>query len=105
MPRLQLLGGGHIGQDHEFLNQPMTVEPRTRRDRCHVARFVQHDPTFREIEIERAPRLPRFQERPEGAVERGKRQSQVVPLVRRTLHLFVCQSGRTAHQAPPESMR
>ena len=52
----QLLGRGDIGQHHEFLDQPMAIESRPRRDTAHGAIVVQHHATFRQIEIERAAR-------------------------------------------------
>ena len=62
----QLLGGGDIGEDHEFLDQPVAVEPGARDDGNRAPVAVEHDLVLGQVELQRATRSPR-------AVERGKR--------------------------------
>ena len=67
---LQLLCGSHVGQDHELLDQPVAVEPLPRANVFHLAVAQDHLP-LRQVEIERAPRLPG---REQGAVGREERR-------------------------------
>ena len=53
---LQLFRGRHVGQDHEFLDQPVAVEALPWPDRLDPAIKQEHLP-LRQIKIERAPRL------------------------------------------------
>ena len=59
--------------------------------------LVQHNPAFRQVEVERAARLPGAQQGTEGGVERRERQAQIVALVLRILHLLVGQPCCRAH--------
>ena len=77
-PRLQFLGGGDIGEDHEFLDQPVAVEPLARhdRDRPPLARRARPGA--------RGGRAPARRARSRAAVERGEGAvERVEPLRRR----------------------
>ena len=66
---LQFLRRGDVGQDHEFLDQPVAVETRARRDAAHAAVAVEHDAAFRQVEVERAARGAGGEQRAEGGVQ------------------------------------
>src|SRR5215470_2145317 len=63
---LELLGGGHICQDHELLDQPMAVEANGALDRHRTPLGIEQDAMFGDIEIECAALSARFRERREG---------------------------------------
>ncbi len=62
-----------VGQHHELLDQPVAVEARARRDGGDPALLVQHHLALGQIEIERAARRARREQRAEGGVERSSR--------------------------------
>ena len=101
VPRLQLLGRRDIGEDHEFLDQPVAVEPGARHDRDRPPLAVEHDPVLGQVELQRAARPPGPVERGEGAVQRGQ------PLGRERQRPTVCRRGRPApprrSAAPPSA--
>ena len=68
--RLEFLGGGDIGKDHEFLDQPVAVEPQGRDDRDRPPFGVEHDPILAKVEFERAPRDASLGEGVERAIKR-----------------------------------
>ena len=65
----QFLGRGDVRQHHEFLDQPMAVEPRARRDAEHPSGVVEHHLPLRQIEIERAARGAGREQRAERGIE------------------------------------
>ena len=58
--RLQRLRGGDIGLDHEFLDQPVRVEPLRRDDAGHAAHLVEDDLALGQVEIERPALVARL---------------------------------------------
>ncbi len=66
---LEFLGGGDIGEDHEFLDQPVAVEPRSGNDRDRAPLGVEHDPVLADVELESAARGAGRGEGVERAVE------------------------------------
>ena len=99
------LGRGDVGGDHEFLDQPMAVEARSRLDRGDLAVFAQRYLQFRKIEVQRAAlvaaarqRFIRPVQRPDNGFEQRFRQ-----VVRRSvpglLNLFIGQARCGTHQA------
>ena len=67
---LQRLGRRDIGEDHEFLDQPMRVEALRDDDAIERAVGLQQDLSLRQIEIERAACVARLLHRAIGGVER-----------------------------------
>ena len=53
------LGGGDIGEDHEFLDQPVRFEPLRHDHAIDGAVGFEHDLAFRDVEIERAALVAR----------------------------------------------
>ncbi len=101
-PRFELLGGGDVGEDHEFFDQPVAVEPGARDDRDRAPVAVEHDPVLGEVERQRAARLSHPIERREGTIEcrqpfRGEREGVALAPVMRRLDRIVGQPGRRAH--------
>ncbi len=77
--RLQRLGGGDVGGDHVILDQPVRIEPRTRRDREDAPLLIQHHPSFGQVEVERLARIPRLGQRP-PAVPGGRSALSTSPM-------------------------
>ena len=105
---LQLLGRGDVGQHHEFLDQPVAVEARARRDLSDLAVLVQHHLALRQVEIERAARRPGGEQGAERGVERADQASgrpRSSPASCGLLHLLVGEAGGAAHQAAAEAVR
>ncbi len=50
---LQRLGGGHVSQDHEFLDQPMRLQPLGAGDAVDSAISFKQDLALGQVEIER----------------------------------------------------
>ena len=67
---LQRLGGGDIGEDHEFLDQPVGLQPLRRDHAVDGAVVLEQDLALRQIEIERLALGARALERFIGGVER-----------------------------------
>ena len=53
----QLAGGSDIGGDHEFFDQPVTIQTLDRGDRLNRTDFVENDFSFWQVEFQRAPVL------------------------------------------------
>ena len=53
---LQFLGRRDIGQNHELLDQPVTIQTRPWQDGQHFALRTEGDFPFRQIEVQRAAR-------------------------------------------------
>ncbi len=51
--RLQRLGGGDVGEDHEVLDQPVRVEALAEGDRQDLALVGEHDAPLGEVEVRR----------------------------------------------------
>ena len=49
---VQLFGRGHVGQNHEFLDQPVRFEPDNRMDALDLALAVEFKAAFRAAEIQ-----------------------------------------------------
>ena len=47
----QRLGRGDIGEDHEFLDQPVRIQPVAEVDRLHLALFAELDAPLRQVEV------------------------------------------------------
>ena len=65
----QRLGGGDIGEDHEFLDQPVRLQPLRRDHAVDGAVALEQDLALRQIEIER----PAFAARAHRALRRRRR--------------------------------
>ena len=111
MRRFQRLGGGDIGEDHEFLDQTMRLEPLRPSDAGEPPLLVEDQLALGQVEIERVPTLAldlhdgvRGVERLQHAFEERRRRL-VRPSVDRGLRLFVRQPGGRAHHDAMESMR
>ena len=108
--RLERLGGGDVGGDHEFLDQPVAHQPGPWLDLGDLAVGVEHDLAFRQIEVDRAALLARPEQRIEDAVEwRDDRLDErcgrlVGVAVMRRLDLLVGQARRRAHQAAHQTV-
>ena len=101
VPPLEFLGGGDVGQHHEFLDQPVAVEARPRRDAAHHAVAVEHDVAFRQVEIERAARRARGEQGAERGVQMREtgspRRAPAAPARRSAVRR--CASGRGRNDA------
>ena len=108
--RLQRLGGGDVGGDHEFLDQPMAVEPVPFLDVGDGAIVVEDDPALGQIDLEDAARFSRPGKGRVGTVE-GRNDGIVqgfnlgirASVVAR-LHLLIGQARRRPHKAASETM-
>ncbi len=67
---LQSLGGRHIGEDHEFLDQPVRIETRRNDHAIDGAVGFQQDLALGQVEIERLAFLALVQPRAIGGIER-----------------------------------
>ena len=99
------LGRGDIGEDHEFLDQPVRFEPRRQDHAVYGAVRLQHDLALGQIEIERraffARVLQRRDKRQRAAVSTGSQQRLCVLVgraVRGGLRLRIGELGGGAHQ-------
>ena len=63
-------GGCNVGEDHEFLDQFVSVETIFEGHRGDVASVVQNDPAFGQVEVEGLARGAGFQKGVIGRVER-----------------------------------
>ena len=105
--RLQLLRGGDIRQDHEFLDQPMAVEPDYGQDCRRTSFAVEHDSNLAQVEFEGSARRPR---RGEGCIsfiksgERFLRRRTLGGAVPCRLRFFIGQPRRRAHDAAFETV-
>src|SRR5271165_932962 len=95
MRGLQSFGGGDIGENHEFLNQPMRLQPLRPTHARQASLIVENEFALRQIEIERVAsfafdpdRGMRGPERLEDALQEG-RSRLVRSAVDRGLSLFV----------------
>ena len=70
MLRLQRLGGGDIGEDHELLDQPMRVEPLRPANAGETPLLVENELALGQVEIERIAPLALDLDRGVGGVER-----------------------------------
>ena len=100
MRGLQRFGGRDIGEDHEFLDQPMRLQPLGPTHALEASLVVENELALRQIEIERvAPfafdpdRGMRGPERLEDALEERRRRL-VRSAVDRGLSLFVGEPAR-----------
>ena len=107
---LQGLGGGDVGEDHEVLDQAMGVEPFAEGDGQHLAFVRQHDPPFRQVEVQRLALVPGTvggaPSRPERADD-GLEQRlgvRVGRAVGRGLRLGVAEGRLRAHQPAGEAV-
>ena len=79
---LQRLGGGDIGEDHEFLDQPMRLESRRNDDAVEGAVGLQQNLALGQIEIERRAHIARVfrapHRRPKAAAARASSSGAVV---------------------------
>ena len=106
----QFFGGGHIGQHHEFLNQPMRIKAFGESHRLHFAVVTQHDLAFGQIQFQRLTcGACQFQAGISG-IDRGDHTVQQVggfvigAAIHRVLHLRVIQAALRPHQAPRETV-
>ena len=53
MRGLQRFGGGDIGEDHEFLDQPMRLQPLGPAHANEASLVVENELALRQIEVER----------------------------------------------------
>jgi hypothetical protein len=100
---LQSLGGSDVGEDHEFLDQPVRVETLGHEDAVDGAVVLEKDLALGEIEKERLADVTRLlhatvggPERPEDGVEDRLGRLVRAP-VDRGLRLLIGQLGRGAH--------
>ena len=97
-----------IGGDHEFLDQPMGIEPRTRHHRAHAPFFIQQHAAFRQVQIKRTACFACGQQGTEGAVKACHMASGqafwFLASFKTRLRLFVCQPRGGTHDAAPEAM-
>jgi hypothetical protein len=70
MTGLELFGRRHIGEDHKFFDQPMTVEAQCRNDRNRSPISVENNPVFAQVEFQRPPRRARPRQCCECTVKR-----------------------------------
>ena len=111
MPRLERLGGGDIGENHEFFDQPMRLEPLRPPDARETPVLVEDQLALGQVEIERiAPDALDLDHRVGGikrlqnAVEERRRRF-VRPALDGGLRLFIGELRRRAHHDPVEGMR
>ena len=76
----QRLGRRDIGGDHIILDQHMRVQPLAHRHAHDLARLVQHDPPFRQVQRQRIARLARLLQQGPARPERlqGRLQQRIV---------------------------
>jgi hypothetical protein len=106
-PRLQLLGRGDIGEDHELLDQPVAVEALARLDRHRVLLGIEHDAILDQVERERATRGAGPVKRRKRAIERAepvRADRQGREAIARRLDLFVGEPRRRAHERALEAV-
>ena len=107
---LQGDGGGHVGGDHELLDQAVAVQPLAPGDGLHAPRIIEDHLAFRDVEVERAARLPRLQKRAERPVKRLQDRLQQRPCglvgtpVHGLLNLLVGQARGRAHDGAQEAV-
>ena len=107
---LQRLRGRHIGEDHEFLDQPVRVEALRRHHAIDGIVGGENDLAFGKVEIERRARVAGALDRAIGAVERlenGRQQRPaglIGPTVDRGLRLRIVESRRRAHEHAMEAV-
>ena len=58
--RLQRLGGGDVGEDHEVLDQPVGVEALAEGDGKHLAVVGEDDAALGEVEVQRLAQVARL---------------------------------------------
>ena len=108
--RLQRLGGGDVGEDHEVLDQPVGVEALAEGDGKHLAVVGEDDAALGEVEVQRLAQVARRVRRcpcgPErgddGVEERGG--GGVGGAVGGGLGLGVGEGGGRADQRPGEAV-
>ena len=104
-------GRGDVGEDHEFLDQAVRVEPLRHDDAIDCAVRLQQDLSFGQIEIERIALVARELYQRIGRVERLQDRIEqgaggvVGPAVDRGLRLRVMQLGGRAHQHAMKAVR
>ncbi len=108
--RLQRLGGGDIGEDHEVLDHPVRIQPVAEGDRQHLALVRQDDPPLGQVEVQRLAlvagqrgRPPCGPERTQDRLEQGA-GGLVGLAVDGGLHLAVGQRAGRAHQGADETV-
>ena len=100
MRGLERLGGGDIGEDHEFLDQPMRFQPLGPVDAHEASLAVENELALRQIEVERiAPLTLKSDRRMRGPerLEQASRSGAVVSsgrAVDRRLSLLVGKPAR-----------
>ena len=100
-----------IGEDHEFLDQPVRVEPLRNDHAIQRAVGLEQDFSLGQIEIERTAFVARFLDREISVVERLEHRIEqgpglvVGPSVDRVLRLLVVQLGGRFHQHAMECVR
>ena len=108
--RLQRFGGGDIGLDHEFFDQPVRVEPFGRDDARHAPEIVEDDLALGQVEFERPAFLARLMQclisRPKRLEDRLQ---QRLGLFARTpvdggLRFRIGELGGRAHHAAHEAV-
>ncbi len=67
----QFFGGGDIGEDHEFLDQPVRVEAVAERDRGDFALGRELDAAFGQVEVQGLATLARLRCGGIGGIERA----------------------------------
>ena len=93
--RLQRLGGGDVGEDHEFLDQPVRLEPLRPAHADELALGVEDELALGQFEVERIA-LGAFElERAMGGVERLERDSRAAAR----------SSRRAGRRSPPAPAR
>ena len=108
--RDQRLGCADVGEDHEFLDQFMRVEPVLEGHAGDLAVLVQFDAPFRQIEVERLPPRARLRKGGVGGIKRlddGFHQRgglRVGRALHRRLRLFVGEAGDGVHHRAVEGV-
>ena len=111
MRGFERLGGGDIGEDHEFLDQPMRIEPLRPAHVLEPPFAVENELALGQIEIERVAPFALDLDCRMGGVERlqhaveKRRRRLVRPPVDRGLSLLVRELGGGAHHDAVELVR
>ena len=69
MVLFEAAGGGHIGRDHELIDQAVRIEARPQGHRSHMPVLSQLDPAFGQFQIQRLAALAGRAERRIGRIE------------------------------------
>ena len=97
-----------IGGDHEFLDQPMGIEPRAGHHGGDAPFFIQQHAAFGQVQIQRAARFAGREQGTEGAVKAchmaSSQSFRFRARLKTRLRLFVGEPRGGTHDAAPEAM-